>query len=232
MKNKYSVFLIGILLVFFWACQKDELPTTVLNESLISQVTGTWKPVKHQLEYWKLNENIVQRGTDTTLVYENAAINSELALYNGVPCDTLVLNTDKTWAIKNSRSTDANSGKDLTPITTTETVAGGKTTTLIKQRVWSVTEITSKGSSDYGTVYPYLQMITQNTQTIKETGKPDVVTKWNMVNKVFTLKTIESGKLVVGYQQLMSVSYKPGVLAGQPNQKTNRNVTNTITFIK
>jgi hypothetical protein len=132
----------------------------------------------------------------------------------------------------NRRITDANSGKDLTPTTTTVTVAGAKTTTLLKERFWSVSEMTSMGSSDYAEVKPYLQLITKNTQTIAETGKSDIVTKWNQVNKIFTLQSVESGKLVIGYQQIMSVSFKPGVLPGQPDQKTNRNVTNTITFVK
>ena len=232
MKYKYIILLLFITMSFVWGCQKDELPVTALNEPLIAQLAATWKPVKHQLEYWKLNENIVQRGTDTTQIYENAAINSDLALYNGVPCDTLILNQDKTWALKNRRSTDSNSGKDLTPTTTTVTVAGTKTTTLLKERTWSISEMASTGSSDYGTVKPYLQLITKNTQTITEAGKSDIVTKWNLVTKGFTLQTIEAGKLVIGYQQIMSVSFKPGVLPGQPDQKSNRNVTNIITFVK
>jgi hypothetical protein len=232
MKNIYILSLLVFTLNLMWGCHKDELPLTSLNETMILQVSGTWKPVKHQLEYWKLNENIVQRGTDTTLVYENAAINSDLALYNGVPCDTLILNSDKTWALLNRRITDANSGRDLTPTTTTVTVSGTKTTTLSKQRNWAISEITSMGNSNYGAAKPYLQLITKNTQTVAEAGKSDIITKWNIVNKGYTLQTIESGKLVIGYQQIMSVSFKPGVLPGQPDQKSNRNVTNTITFVK
>jgi len=232
MKNKNTLLLLVLTTIFMWGCQKEELPVNAINESIVSQVAGTWKPVKHQLEYWKLNENIVQRGTDTTLIFENTAINSDLALYNGVPCDTLILNANKTWALQNRRITDANSGKDLTTITTTVTVAGAKTTTLLKERFWSVSQTSSVGSSDYGTVKPYLQLVTKNTQTITETGKTDIVTVWNLINKGFTLQAVESGKLVIGYQQIMSVSFKPGVLPGQPDQKSNRNVTNTVTFVK
>jgi hypothetical protein len=144
----------------------------------------------------------------------------------------LVLSSNKTWVLLNRRITDANSGKDLLPTTTTVTVAGAKTTTLVKERVWSVSETTSIGSSDFGIIKPYLQLITKNTQTVTETGKSDVVTIWNSVNKGLTLQSVESGKLVIGYQQIMSVSFKPGVLPGQPDQKSNRNVTNTITFIR
>jgi hypothetical protein len=232
MKNKYILLLFGLTVSLLWSCQKDKLPVTSVSEATVVQLAGTWSPVKHQLNYWKLNENIVQRGSDTTLVYENTAINSDLAFYNGVPCDTLILNSDKTWAIKNRRITDVNSGKDLTPTTSTETISGAKTTTLLKQRVWTVTQITDAGSSDYTAIKPYLELITVNTQTVKETGKLDIVTKWNSVNKGFTLQSIESGKVVIGYQQIMSVSFKPGVLPGQPDQKTNRNVTNTVTFVK
>ena len=232
MKNKYILLLLVLTSTFIGGCLKDELPVNAPNESLVAQVAGTWKPVKHQLEYWKLNENIVQRGSDTSLVYENTAINSDLALYNGVPCDTLVLNSNKTWALLNRRSTDANSGKDLTPTTTTVTVAGAKTTTLLKERSWAISEMTTAGSSDYATAKPYLQLITTNTQTIAVTGKSNITTRWKQEIQGYTLQTVESGKVVIGYQLIMSVSFKPGVLPGQPDQKSNRNVTNTITFVK
>jgi hypothetical protein len=232
MKNRMIFILIGLITISIWSCQKDELPELAANESLKSTLTGTWKPVKHQLEYWKLNENIVQRGTDTLLVYSGDSIKGYWAFYNSVPCDTINLNGDGTWTINNRRKADANSGKDLKWADTTKTVAGGKATILIKKRYWSVTDVVSQGSSDYGPSGSYLRLGTENTQTVQESGKSDVVTKWWTFNKVFTIMSLESNQLVVGYHALMSVCYRPAVLKGQPDQKTNRNVTNTITFSK
>lgn len=228
----YISLLSALFLILLGSCQKDELPKTGTNESLNTQLVGTWKPVTHQLDFWKLNESIVQRGYDTTLVYENDSINGYWAYYNAVPCDTLNINADGTWTINNRRKVDANSGKDLRVVDTTKTVSGAKTTLLIKSRSWSVTEITSKGSSDYGKASPYIKLGTKNVQIIKETGKDDLTTSWWTYVKVFTINTIEQGQLVVGYQAQMSVSYRPGVLPGLPPQKTNRYVTNTVTFTK
>jgi hypothetical protein len=225
-------FLLGLFLVFLAGCQKDELPKMEINESLKSQIHGTWKPVKHQLEYWKFNENIVQRGSDTTLVYENDSINGYWAFYNAVPCDTLNINADGSWTINNRRKVDANSGKDLNVVDTTKTVSGAKTTLLVKTRSWAITEVVDKGSSDYGQSFSYLKLGTKNVQIIKETGKSDITTIWTIYNKVFTIRSTEQGKLIVGYQAQMNVSYRPGVLVNLPPQKTNRYVTNTITFTK
>jgi hypothetical protein len=224
--------LSGILLTLLAGCQKDELPQLKVNESLNAQLAGSWKPVKHQMEYWKLNENIVQRGTDTMMVYENDSINGFWAFYNAVPCDTLNINADGTWTIYNRRAADANSGKDVKVIDTVKTVSGAKTTLLIKSRSWSVAEITSQGSSDYVKASPYLKLGIKNVQIVKETGKDDVVTNWWSFNKVFTVQMVEQNQLVVGYQAQMSVSYRPGALPTLPPQKINRFVTNTITFSK
>jgi len=216
-------------------CQKDELPVIENNTAISSQFAGTWIPVKHQLEYWKLNENIVQRGTDTLLVYENDSINGKWAYYNGVPCDTVTLNSNGTWTLNNRRvkvPADANAGKDLRWSDTTITVAGAKTTTLIKSRYWEINDVASQGSSNYGTAYSYLRLKTKCTQTVVESGKADVVTRWTIPNKVFTILSLGSSGLVVGYHAQMSVSYRPGVLPTLPPQKTNRYVTNTITFTK
>lgn len=225
-------FLSGLLLLLLASCQKEELPVMKISDEFNSQLAGVWKPVKHQLDYWKLNENIVQRGTDTTLVYENDSINGYWAFYNAIPCDTINLNTDGTWTINNRRKTDANSGKDLKVIDTTKTVSGAKTTLLIKNRSWSVTKNNDPGTFDYVKASSYLKLGIKNTQIVKETGKEDVVATWWTFSKVFTLQTVDQNQLVVGYQAQMSVSYRPGVLPTLPPQKTNRYVTNTITFSK
>jgi hypothetical protein len=232
MNNLKYLIIICFFAASIWSCQREELPELATVESLNSTLAGTWKPVRHQLEYWKLNENIVQLGSDTIVVYAGDSIKGYWAFYNSVPCDTLNMNSNGTWTIFNRRKADANSGKDLKWADTTKTIAGAKTTILIKKRYWSVTEVVSQGTSDYGPSYPYLKLGTENTQTVQETGKSDMVTRWWTYNKVFTLLSVESGQLVVGYQALMSVSYRPGVLKGQPDQKTNRYVTNTITFSK
>lgn len=232
MKILNILFFSGILLIFLAGCQKDELPIIKAKESINAQLAGTWKPVKHQMEYWKLNENIVQRGTDTVMVYENDSIRGYWAFYNTVPCDTLNINADGTWTINNRRSVDANSGKDLKVIDTTKTVAGAKTTLLIKSRSWSVAEMENQGSNEYVKPFPYLKLGTKNVQIVKETDKPDVVTTWWTYNKVFNIQIVDQNQLVVGYQAQMSVSYRPGALPTLPPQKINRFVTNTITFSK
>lgn len=222
----------ALLLIFLASCQKEEFPEMSTSDEYNAQLTGLWKPVKHQLDYWKLNENIVQRGTDTSLVYENDSINGYWAFYNAVPCDTINLNTDGTWTINNRRKTDTNSGKDLKVTDTTKTVSGAKTTLLIKSRSWTVTKVAEPGTFDYVKASAYLKLGIKNTQIVKETGKEDVVATWWTFSKVFTLQTIEQNQMVVGYQAQMSVSYRPGVLPTLPPQKTNRFVTNTITFAK
>jgi hypothetical protein len=43
---------------------------------------------------------------------------------------------------------------------------------------------------------------------------------------------IWDNRLELSAQKSLESSFKPGVLPGQPDQKSNRNVTNTITFIR
>ncbi len=224
MKKLNIIILFSIFSMLIWSCQKDELPVVEINTTLKTQLVGVWKPASHQLEYFKLNETIVQRGSDTVLTYQGDSIKGFWAKYNNVPCDTLHLNDNGTFSIDDAK------GRGKVKDTTT-VVAGAKTTITINERSWSVAEITNQGSSDYVETAPVLKLGTKMVQTVKETGKPEVLTTW-WTYKVYTLQTVAADQLIMGYQAFMNVSYKPGVLKGQADQKVNRYVTNTITLKK
>jgi len=88
---KKKIFFVALIAILFanYGCKEEIMPTVSKSSATLD---GNWKPVRHELRYWKQQESYSQRGYDTVIVYENDSIAGYDAKYIPIPTDTLSFN--------------------------------------------------------------------------------------------------------------------------------------------